>query len=355
VSAPAGDVARGIEIAVRVGVILLLLAGCLLVMAPFAAIIGWALVIAVALDPTFERLCAQLGGRRKLAAAIVTFVMLAALILPAIALSDTFVTGVAALRGHAEAGTLKIPPPPEAVATWPLVGKSLSAAWSLAATNLDAVIEANRDRVIGLARWLVTQVASLGLDVLKVIVAMIAAGFLLVAAQSMGDTGERLIRRVAGPHGARFGRLAVATTRSVARGVLGVALIQALLAGLGLLLAGVPGAGLLTMLVLVLCVVQLGPLLVMLPAAIYLFATGDTLTAVVFSAWAVFVQLIDNVLKPILLGRGVDVPMLVVVLGAIGGLLAMGVIGLFAGAIILVLGYASIKAWIEAITPDEPS
>jgi predicted PurR-regulated permease PerM len=347
VTTPAADLERGIELAVRIGVLLLLLAGCLVVLAPFAAILGWAVVIAVALDPTYERLCERFDGRRKVAAAVVVVALLAVLVVPVVALSETLVTGVSGLLRGAEAGTLRIPAPPDSVAEWPVIGHQLAAAWSLAATNLEALLDANRDKVIALARWLVAQVASLGLGVLQILVAVVAAGFMLIAAQRMGATGERTFLRIAGPAGARFGQLAVATTRSVARGVLGVAFIQAVLAGLGLLVAGVPGAGLWTMVVLLLCVVQLGPALVLLPAAIYLFATGDALTASLFSAWAVFVQLIDNVLKPILLGRGVDVPMLVVVLGAIGGLLAFGVIGLFGGAIILVLGYAAFKAWLD--------
>ncbi len=349
-TSPDSELARYIEFAVRIGALLLLLAGCLVVLAPFAAIIGWAVVVAVALDPTFERLCKRLNGRRKLAAVLVVMMLLTAMIVPGVALSETLVTGVSSLLAAAESGTARIPAPPPSIVDWPLIGGQLFSAWSLAATNLDALLDANRDKVIAIARWLFSQVASLGLGVLQVIVAVIVAGFALVAGHSMRSSGERLFLHVAGENGARFGELAVATTRSVARGVLGVALIQALLAGLGLLAAGVPGAGLWTMLVLILCVVQLGPVLVLLPAAIYLFATGDTVTATIFSAWAVFVQLIDNVLKPVLLGRGVDVPMLVVVVGAIGGLLAMGVLGLFGGAIVLVLGFAAAKTWLEPLS-----
>lgn len=347
------ELARYIEFAIRIGALLLLLVGCLVVLAPFALIIGWAVVIAVALDPTFERLCERIDGRRKLAAVLVVAMLLLALIIPGVALSDTLVTGVSNLLATAESGTLRIPAPPASIADWPLIGGQLSAAWSLAATNLDGLLDANREKVIALARWLFGQVASLGLGLLQVVIAVIVAGFMLVAAHAMRASGERLFLQVAGTHGARFGTLAVATTRSVARGVLGVALIQALLAGLGLLAAGVPGAGLWTMVVLFLCVVQLGPMLILLPAAIYLFTTGDTLTATIFSIWAVFVQLIDNVLKPVLLGRGVDVPMLVVVVGAIGGLLAMGVLGLFGGAIVLVLGYAVGKAWLEPMASSQ--
>jgi predicted PurR-regulated permease PerM len=340
-------VRQGLEVAVRIGVVVLLTAGCLVVLSPFAAIIGWAIVIAVALDPTYEQMCTRLGGRRKTAALIVTLALLGVLIAPAVALSETLFAGVTTLARGAEAGTLRIPPPSPSVASWPVIGERLSAAWSLAATNLDQLLAANQQQIVEIVRWMVAQVTALGLSFLQIIVAIVASAFLLTGAQAAGDSAARFVRRIAGPEGARLSALAVATTRSVARGVLGVALIQAIMTGIGLLAAGVPGAGLLAMLALITCVVQLGPALVVVPAAIYLFATASTLTAVLFTAWGVLVLLVDNFLKPILLGRGVDVPMIVVVLGAIGGLLAMGVFGLFGGAIVLVLGYATLKAWLS--------
>jgi predicted PurR-regulated permease PerM len=180
---------------------------------------------------------------------------------------------------------------------------------------------------------------------------MIVTGFLLAAGESSAATMVKLGRRVAGDTGELFVELATSTTRSVSKGVLGVAMIQAILAGLGLLIVGVPGAGLWAIVALILCVIQLGPGLVLIPSVIYVFATNDTVTGVLFLIFALFVMMIDNVLKPLLLGRGVDVPMLVVVIGAIGGLLAMGVIGLFVGAIVLVLGYSSLTVWLNATTP----
>ncbi len=143
-----------------------------------------------------------------------------------------------------------------------------------------------------------------------------------------------------------FVGVAEQTVRSVASGILGVALIQALLAGLGFLVAGVPAAGLLTLICLVFGVIQLGVVIVLIPVVIYLFSTADTVTAVGFLIWAALVAPVDNVLKPILLGRGVDVPMLVIFVGAIGGFLNAGIIGLFIGAVVLALGYKLFLAWL---------
>jgi predicted PurR-regulated permease PerM len=203
-----------------------------------------------------------------------------------------------------------------------------------------------REEIADVGRWLLHQAASTGLGLLQFVAAVVLSGFLLATAKATSAISQRVAMRIVGPNGQHFAELAVATTRSVARGVLGVALIQATLAGLGFLFVGIPGAGLLAVITLMLCIVQIGPALVLIPAAIYVFSTGGTATAVIFAIWCVFVMLIDNVVKPILLGRGVDVPMLVVVIGAIGGLLSMGVIGLFVGAIVLVLGYSAVAAWL---------
>jgi predicted PurR-regulated permease PerM len=157
---------------------------------------------------------------------------------------------------------------------------------------------------------------------------------------------QGIARRLAGERGPQLADLAEATVRGVARGLLGVAVVQSLLAGVGMVLAGVPAAGLWTLLCLFLCVVQIGAGLVLVPAVIYVFVTGSTTTAVLFLVWSVFVMLIDNVLKPMLMGRGLQVPMVVVFLGAIGGMLAWGIVGLFVGSVILVLGYKLFVGWL---------
>jgi len=339
--------ARGTDVAIRISIVGLLLVGCAFVLEPFVPIIAWALVMAVALHPTFSRLSELLQQREKTAATAITLVLLLAFIAPAVLLSETLASGVTMVRDAAEHGTLKIPLPPDAIATWPLIGHPLADAWTAVATNLDAVLAAHKDNVIAVARWLVAQVASLGLGFLQIVVAVIVTGVLLVFAEPLAELGRSIVKRVAGKNGERFNQLAIATTRSVARGVLGVALIQSVLAGLGLLVAGVPGAGLWTMVAVLTCTIQIGPGLVLIPAAIYLFVVKGTVTGVLFSIWSAIPMFIDNVLKPIMLGRGVDVPMIVVLLGAIGGLLAFGVIGLFTGAIILVLGYTMMRVWIE--------
>jgi predicted PurR-regulated permease PerM len=166
-------------------------------------------------------------------------------------------------------------------------------------------------------------------------------------------SGERLAGRVAtglgGANGPRFTQLAVQTIRSVTKGILGVALIQATAAGLGFLAVGLPAAGLLAFICLILAIVQIGPGLILLPAIIYGFTALPTTTAILFAVWCVFVGILDNVLKPIFLGRGVELPMVVIFIGAIGGFLGYGLLGLFIGPVVLALGYTAISTWLADI------
>ena len=216
----------------------------------------------------------------------------------------------------------------------------------MASVNLAAALGEIRPQVAAFGRWLLATVGELGLGTLQFVIAIIIAGVFLANAQGSGDAARAIATRLAGERGADYAELGQATVRSVARGILGVALIQSLLAGLGFLAVGVPGAGLLALVCLLLAVVQIGPIVVLIGTVIYVFSTADTFTAVIFLIWSIFVALIDNVLKPILLGRGVKVPMVVIFVGAIGGLLASGIIGLFVGSVVLALSFTLFKAWL---------
>jgi predicted PurR-regulated permease PerM len=206
---------------------------------------------------------------------------------------------------------------------------------------------------------LLSSLAGIGLDLLQFLVATIIAGVFLANAESGQLAAGKFAKRMGGDRGVEFARVAGQTIRSVARGILGVALIQSLLAGLGFLVVGLPGAGLLALICLLLGIIQLGIAIVVIPAVIYVFYTASSVTAALFLVWCVVVTLLDNVLKPILLGRGAPVPMLVIFLGAIGGFLTQGIIGLFIGAVILSLGFKLYQTWVaqeagvEGEDPDE--
>ena len=195
--------------------------------------------------------------------------------------------------------------------------------------------------------FLLAAIANAGLGMLQLVIAVIIAGVLLPQAENGARAANAVATRLAGERGPSLVTLAGATIRSVARGVLGTAMIQALLAGVGLVVAGVPAAGLLAFVCLILCTVQIGPGLVLVPAIIYLFWNAETTTAIPSTAWSIPVMLIDNVLKPLLMRSSVDVPTVIILIGVIGGLLAYGLIGVFLGPVIIALGYELFRAWVR--------
>jgi len=340
-------VRNALEATIRIGILMVLALWCFDIVKPFVTIILWGVIIAIAVSPTYEKLVTKLGDRRGLAAFVFILLMLIVLIIPASMLTGTIIDGARQTADILGSGRVHVPPPPESVSHWPIIGEKLAAFWQLASSNLTEALERVQPQIKEASRWLLGAAAGAGIGLLKFLASIIIAGVLLPGAANSAESSERIFRRLAGDQGSAFRQLATSTVRSVARGILGVALIQALLAGAGLAFVGVPAAGLLTVLVLMLCIVQLGPGLVMIPVAIWLFAAGDSqITAILFAIYTVPVILIDDVLKPILLGRGGAVPMLVIFLGAIGGFLSMGIIGLFVGSIVLVVGYTLLIEWL---------
>ena len=344
---------QAIEAAIRIGLLLLLAAWCLRIVAPFIIPIAWGAIIAVATYPGYCRLYSALGERRKLAATLVTLLLLILLIVPTMLLAESLVYGVQTVADGVRSGTLAIPPPPERVGTWPISGEPLEDIWRLASVNLGEALREVGPQLRGIGAWLLSAAAGAGIAVLQFIIAIIVAGVLLANAEGCKNAAQALFTRLAPEKGARFAQLSGAMVRSVTRGILGVALIQSLLAGLGFLVVGMPAAGLWALLCLILGVMQLGVALVIIPLVIYVFSTADTSIAVIFLGWTIPVTLIDNVLKPILLGRGAPVPMLVIFLGAIGGFITSGIIGLFVGAVVLALGFELYKTWLGDTEPVE--
>jgi len=337
---------RVVEATIRIGLLVMLATWCFQIVQPFIVPVFWGVIIAVAVYPAYRKLEAVLNGRRGLSATLVTLMLLIVLVVPSVMLADTLVSGVQGLADEVQSGTLKVPPPPESVRTWPFIGEPLQAFWQTASQNLASALGSVAPQLKAFGGWLLSAAAGAGLGILQFVVAIIIAGVLLAQAAAGDRAAQAIGRRLAGDQGAGFVEVAEATVRSVARGILGVALIQSLLAGIGFLVVGVPGAGLWALVALLLSVIQIGIIPIVLPIVIYVFYTADTVTAVVFLVWSIVVSALDNVLKPILLGRGVKVPMVVIFVGAIGGFITSGIIGLFVGAVILALGYKLFLAWL---------
>ena len=243
--------------------------------------------------------------------------------------------------------TVTVPRPAESVREWPVIGDKVLEAWSLASTNLEAALKRFGPPLLQAAGAIVGKIAGVGFGMLGFAVSVLIAGFLLVPGPRLGDAIKTFARRIAAERGADFVDLAGATIRNISRGVIGVALLQALLAGLILTLFGVPAAGLIAFLVLLFCIVQIGPVPVVLPIIIWAWSTMDTGPALLLTLLLIVIPVIDNVLKPILMARGLSTPMLVILLGVIGGTVSYGLIGLFLGPILLGIFYELLMAWVK--------
>ena len=341
---------RALEVSVHVGLLILLLAACFLILRPFLTLIAWGAVVAIAVYPGYRKLQSVLGGRGGLAAVLCTVFLLVVLILPVVLLAKTLVEGVQALTSHLHDGTLAIPPPPSSIETWPIIGAPLKSVWGLASTNLTEVLRRFAPQIKAVIPGLLSASAGIGLTVLQFVFSILVAGALLANARGVAKVVRSLANRLFGDKGPEFEELAGSTIRSVTNGILGVALIQSALASLGFLVAGLPGAGLWAMIFLFAAVLQVGAL-VLIPAVIYMFAIASATKAVIFLIWCIVVGLMDNLLKPLLLGRGVAVPAAVIFVGAIGGFIAMGIIGLFVGAIVLSVSYKLCLTWLDGAPP----
>jgi predicted PurR-regulated permease PerM len=337
-------VASSILSYVQFGAIVLLLWWCLNIIAPFLNLVVWGIIISVAAYPGHIALTARLGGRARLSSVIMTLAGIAIVVIPAWILAESTIGGLQELAADFEDGTVSVPPPAESVAEWPVIGERLYAAWNLAASNLEAAVNKFQPQIKALGEALLGRAAAGIGGVLQMILSMIIAGALLGQAASGYRVTTLFFTRLMGEaRGPAMTDLSISIIRSVVKGVLGIALIQTVLSVIGLLVMGVPGAGLIGFAVLVVAIVQLPPILILGPVAAWVYP------ATIFLVYSLVVSSADAFLKPLLLGRGVEVPMLVILLGAIGGAISMGILGLFLGAVILALGYELLRAWI---TPE---
>jgi predicted PurR-regulated permease PerM len=348
---------RATEIAVRLGVLTIFVALCLQILAPFVGIVAWGLIIAIAVTGPYEVVVQKMGDRRGLTATLFVLLALALVIIPAVMLSETLVSGAQYFAHDIADGSLDIPPPPAHIADWPIIGGPLFKFWSETSQNLQAALAKLGPQLLAVSKWLLQAAGSVGAGLIQIILSMVLASIMLMRGENRSKATSQLASRLAGAEqGPALAELATATISSVVQGIVGVALIQAVLAGIGFIVAGVPGAGLWALLVLVSAIVQIPVVLVLIPPILLVVSASSTTVAIVFGIWCVAVSLLDNFLKPILFGRGVAVPTIVIFLGAIGGMIAMGIIGLFVGAVILAVGYELFSAWVqggEVATVDE--
>jgi predicted PurR-regulated permease PerM len=341
------------DIAIRIGVLALLVAWCFQILRPFITPVIWGTIIAIAFYPVCKKLRDLLGGRIRIAASIMTVIALLIIILPSIKMVSSLVDGMTYLNDKIQSGEIKVPPPLDKIESWPVVGELLKSRWQEASVNMKSTLARYAPQLKTISLKLLELAMSTTIGLLQFALSIIIAGVLMANAKGGGTLVMDLFVSLAGERGRDFADISTRTIRNVVKGILGVALIQGILAGMGFAAAGVPGAGIWAFLCLFLAIIQIGIAPVAIPVIIYMFYYADTLTAGLLMVWLILVMLSDNFLKPILLGRGAPVPMLVIFLGSIGGFISMGFIGLFVGAVILSLSFKLFRTWLTINADDQ--
>ncbi len=337
---------KTVELIIRIFILILLLFYCFEILAPFVMPVLWAVIIAVSVYPIHKAISKKMGGREKLSATIITFAILSFIFVPVgffiSSISDTIID----IKNQAESGAIHLNQPNQIIETWPIIGKPLYNFLENASGSITTIFQKHQDEVLSIAKTVMLGIVGSGVTFFQVIFSIIISGVLLSTKGTI-EASEKIFNRIADKRGSEFLSLTANTIRSVVKGVLGVAVIQAFLAGAGFFLASVPHAGIWCLIALVLAVIQVGTSLVIVPVIIYLFTTGNPLFAGLWSVYFVIVIFSDNVLKPWLLGKGAEVPMLVIFIGVLGGFFLSGFIGLFTGAIVLSIGYKLFLVWLH--------
>ena len=330
---------------IRLGLLGLLIFWTFLIIRPFVPILAWSAVLAVAFRPLFASLTRCLGSRPYAASAVLTAITLGVIIGPAAWLGLSAVEGLKDLADQIGSGDFVLQAAPEQIRNWPLIGPQLYDLWNQAYANARAVLRDVMPYLKPVAGMMLSIAGDTGLGMLQFLLSVLVAGFLHPHGAQLVAALRAFLTRIVPDQSEHFLELAGATIRAVSQGVIGVAIIQALLAGIGFKLAGIASAGLLALVVLLLSIVQIGPTIVLLPAVIWIWMDKDVTAALVLTVYFVLVGLLDNVLKPLVMGRGLSTPTLVILIGVIGGTLAHGIIGLFVGPIILSVAWELAAAW----------
>lgn len=335
-----------IDISIKLVALGVILFYSLQIIKPFILLVMWGGILAVALSPLHVKLTKLCKGKKSLAASAIAIVGIALIAVPSVSLSTSSIDSAQHLYTQIEAGTLAIPTPNESVKEWPLIGEKTFTLWQQASTDISELANQYSSQIKDVSASILSSVLGLGGGILQFIVSLIIAAVFMTKSEQCHQGMSLLMTRLMNEAGPRAISTTVATIKSVATGVLGVAVIQSILAGIGLMIAGVPGAGLWAIVVLVLAIAQLPPIIILGPIAAYYFSVADTTPAIIFLIFSILVSMSDAFLKPMFLGRGMDIPMLVILMGAIGGMLWAGIIGLFVGAVILALAYQLMLDWL---------
>jgi predicted PurR-regulated permease PerM len=344
---PSWDLTRVLLSVVAIGG---LIAASFWVLRPFLPAVVWATMVVVATWPALRMVQARLWGKRALAVTVMTLVMLAILAAPlAMAVVAIIERADDVLEWTKALAARGIPAPPEWVAGLPLVGKKIAMEWRrIASTPPEELAAHVTPYLAGVVRWLIAEAGGLGSLILQFLLTVAVSAMLYAQGEGVAAGVLAFARRLAGEHGVRVVILSAGAIRAVALGIVVTALVQSVIGGVGLAVTGVPHPLLLTCVMLMLGVAQIGPLPVLVGAVIWLYMDGQTFWGTVMVVWSVVTSTLDNVLRPILIKKGADLPLVLVFAGVLGGLLAFGLVGLFVGPVILAVTYTLVTAWVRA-------
>ena len=335
-----------VDVAIKIGLLGLLVYWSLKVIGPFLTVALWSVVLTVGLYPLFDWLTRRLRSRR-LAATVITLLCLMIVVGPVAWLGLKLIDEVELVVGKLDSKLLSIPLPAETVKGWPLIGEQVYDLWTRVATDTKAILIEVAPRLKPLGGQLLEIAQSLVFGLLEFVASIVVAAFLYSPGPQLADSLRAFLRRTLSDRGEEIAELAGSTIRNVSRGVVGVALVQSFLVGLGFLVAGIPAAGFFTLLALVLAIIQIGPAVVLIPIVVWSWTTMETTSALLFTAYMVPVGLVDNVLRPLVMARGLTTPMPIILIGVIGGTIAFGISGLFLGPIVLSVAWVLLLAWVR--------
>jgi predicted PurR-regulated permease PerM len=343
-----------VRIVLGVLLIVLLIGGALWILSPFLPALIWSTMIVVATWPLLLRLQRALGGRRNLAAAVMTGLLLVIVVAP-LAVAVSTIVQQAARLSTIKVAEIRIPMPPVWIDGVPVVGAKLTAEWRVyAAATPEELATKAAPYVTPVVSWIADRAGSFGTFLLHLLLTVLLCGVLYVTGETAALGVRRFARRLQGEAGDHLVLLAAGSIRAVALGIVVTAIVQTALGAVGVAVAGVPYVAIFAAVMFVLCIAQLGPALPMLAAVVWLYVAGATTAAIGLFVWTVIVGLLDNVIRPLLIRRGADLPLLLIMAGVIGGLLGFGLVGLFVGPVVLAVTYTQFSAWIaeQDATPD---
>jgi predicted PurR-regulated permease PerM len=346
---------RGIEQFVGAGVLLLLVVGCFVVLRPFISALLWAIVLAFATRPLYARLEGLLAGRRSLAAAVMTGAIAVILVVPVLIIGWSLADDVAYLGAAVQAWVSQPPPPPEWLSKIPLIGRDLYSEWSALVSDSERRAAELAAYLASARHWIVGIGVALSSAAIELLMSLLIAYFLFRDGSVLAERLTVAVHRLAGPQASRLITVAGSTIKGVVYALAGANLIQAVLGALGFWLAGIPGPFFLGLLIFFLTLVPMGPTIVWVPAVLWLFYSDATGSAIFLAIWCIIVfPVLENVLRLFFMTRGGDSPVIILLLGMLGGLAAFGFLGIFLGPTLLAVGYTVITEWISP-SPSPPS